>query len=146
MPCVNLALGPAQPLAVQQVRSRELDLRAAALQLTDRVLVCVLRTVASLNQGRTAGTHSKRPRRARGERPLGEGAESREGFAAAIRPAGCLDQLGQGRLRGERRIVVDDGRPGADRRVVVSLELAGYRHYGAADICGPALATRCGLP
>src|SRR5690349_1860447 len=98
VPRVPPPLGPAEPLAVEQVSAREIDGHPAPPELADGFQVAALR-VRTLGQQRlAAGRQPERPGRAGGERPFGQGLMGGgRGFVIAG-PEGGLDQLLQGSL------------------------------------------------
>src|SRR5690349_20713656 len=91
-------LGPAEPLAVEQVCACQVDGHPALLELADGFQVAGLRVRALSQQRLAAGTQPERPGRGGGERAFGQGfVGGGRGFVIAG-PDGGLNQLRQGYL------------------------------------------------
>ena len=143
VPRVPPPLGPAQPLAVEQVCTCEVDRHPGSLELADGFQVAALRVRALSQQRLAAGAQPERPGRAGGERPFGQGfVGGGRGFVIAV-PDGGLDQLRQGHLGRVGRVVLDHGLRGGHRRRVVSAEQVGQGDDVPADVRWAALAS-CG--
>ena len=106
--CVPSPLSPAEPLAVEQVRAREVHHDPAWASWRRDSRYAPLGVLALVQEGLAAGPQPERPGRG-GERPFGEGFVRGGGYLALPGPDGGLDQFRQGGLGLKGGLLIPQG-------------------------------------